>query len=74
MCVCMYMCDSSHVCRRVGVHMCLHLASSLLSTEGNVVGLILLRAITPFSHQIEFVPRLFSTVENEEGRFIININ
>lgn len=53
--------------------MCLRVASSPLSTEGNV-GLILLRAITPFSQQIAFVPGLFSTAGNEEGRFIININ
>lgn len=55
------------------VHMCLRVASSPLSTEGNV-GLILLRAIMPFSQQIAFVPSLFSTAGNEEGKFIININ
>lgn len=53
--------------------MCLHVAASPLSPEGSV-GLILLRAVTPFSQQIAFVPGLFSTVVNEEGRFIININ
>lgn len=37
-------------------------------------GLILLRVVTPFSQKIVFVPGLFSTAVNEEGRFIININ
>lgn len=59
------------MCR--SAHMCLHVAASPLSPEGSV-GLILLRAVTPFSQQIAFVPGLFSTVVNEEGRFIININ
>lgn len=55
------------------VHMCLHVAASPLSTEGNM-GPVLLRAVTPFSRQIAFVPGLFSTAGNEEERFIININ
>lgn len=48
-------------------------ASSPLSTEGKV-GLFLLRAITLFSQQITFIPGLFSTAGDAEGRFIININ
>lgn len=48
-------------------------ASSPLPTEGKVA-LILLRAITLFSQQIAFVPGLFSTAGDAEGRFIININ
>lgn len=73
--MCMYVYVGLFPClqARVAACTCVRVASSPLSTEGNV-GLILLRAITPFSQQIAFLPGLFSTVGNEEGRFIININ
>lgn len=58
------------MCRIMHVFAC---GCTPLSTEGSM-GLILLRAVTPFCQQIAFVPGLFSTAGNEEGRFIININ
>lgn len=70
-CICGALSMFAGMCR--SAHVCFCVASSPLSTEGNV-GLILLKAITPFSQQIAFVPGLFSTAGNEEGRFIININ
>lgn len=61
--ICVYICICgalpmcASVCGRV--HLCLHVASSPLSTEGGV-GLTLLRRITLFQ-QIAFVPRLVYT-------------
>lgn len=72
-CMCVYVGLFPCLQACVGARTCVCVASSPLSTEGNV-GLILLKAITPFSQQIAFVPGLFSTAGNEEGRFIININ
>lgn len=61
--ICVYICTCGAfpLCASMcgSVHMCLHVASSPLSTEGSV-GLTLLRGITLFQ-QIAFVPGLFYT-------------